>query len=278
MFGFDRCGLAYSDDEMEIYMIGAQGETGAGGGGETFIQADIDAFDAYLASVEGSGKVIFLQTHWPAHSGYNFKQRVVGNADKVIDVINSHADDTDIVWIWGHNHYEDEQRYVIKVPGDQIMYAADTNGSSWGNPRNPQYKTINFVYANAGCMNDMWYKHSGHNDTNAGGNYRGPSACLSAEIEAGSITFSYNRIKQNESTGAWEFSHDANLQIYNHNVLKEHPSTVVVDRKTLDHEHDYQVVKVVASVVTLPSSQSWPRASVGLTLRSRSQSLHFSTV
>jgi|GEM_PF-1618278 len=250
VFGFDRCGLAYSDDEMEIYMIGAQGETGAGGGGETFIQADIDAFDAYLASVEGSGKVIFLQTHWPAHSGYNFKQRVVGNADKVIDVINSHADDTDIVWIWGHNHYEDEQRYVIKVPGDQIMYAADTNGSSWGNPRNPQYKTINFVYANAGCMNDMWYKHSGHNDTNAGGNYRGPSACLSAEIEAGSITFSYNRIKQNESTGAWEFSHDANLQIYNHNVLKEHPSTVVVNRKTTDHEHQYEVKEVVEPTCT----------------------------
>ena len=253
MFGFDRCGLAYSDDEMEIYMIGAQGETGAGGGGEAFIQADIDAFDAYLASVEGSGKVIFLQTHWPAHSAYNFKQRVVTNSDKVIDVINSHAEDTDIVWIWGHNHYEDEMRYTILKPGDQIMYAADTNGSSWGNPRNPQYKTIKFTYANAGCMNDMWYKHSGHNDTNASTNYRGPSACLSVAINNGDITFTYNRIRQeNEAngTGAWVYSHDANIQIYNHNVLKEHPATVVVDRKTADHEHNFVVSKVVAPTCT----------------------------
>ncbi len=248
VFGFDRCGLTYSDDEMEIYMIGAQGETGAGGGGEAFIQADIDAFDAYLSTVEGSGKVIFLQTHWPAHSAYNFKQRVVSNSDKVIDVINKHAEDTDIVWVWGHNHYEDEMRYVILQPGDQIMYAADTNGSSWGNPRNPQYKTINFTYANAGCMNDMWYLHDGHNDTNAQGNYRGPSACLSVAVNEGDITFTYNRIKQED--GVWTYAHDANLQIYNHNVLKEHPATVVVDRKTSDHEHQFEVKEVVAPTCT----------------------------
>ena len=104
MFGFPRCGLGYADDELEIYYIGAQGVTGAGGGGEAFIDADIEAFDRYLASKEGSGKVIFLQTHWPGHSSYNFKQRVVTNADKLIDVMNKYGDDMDLVWLWGHNH------------------------------------------------------------------------------------------------------------------------------------------------------------------------------
>ena len=96
-------------------------------------------------------------------------------------------------------------------------------------------------------MNDMWYKHTGSNNTNASTNYRGPSACLSVAVNKGDITFTYNRIRQeNEanSSGAWVYSHDANIQIYNHNVLKEHPATVVVDRKTSDHEHDYQIVKV----------------------------------
>ncbi len=137
MFGYDRCGLAYSDDEMEIYMIGAQGTTGSGGGGEAFIPADIDAFAAYLASREGCGKVIFLQTHWPAHSSYNFKQRVVANSGTLIDVINSHAEETDIVWVWGHNHYEDTMRHAILKPGDEILYSADSN-STWNNPRNPR--------------------------------------------------------------------------------------------------------------------------------------------
>lgn len=56
MFGYDRAGLAYADDELEIYLIGAQNETGSGGGGESFIDAEIEAFDQYLASKVGSGK------------------------------------------------------------------------------------------------------------------------------------------------------------------------------------------------------------------------------
>ena len=249
IFGFPRCGLAYADDEMEIYMIGAQGVTGAGGGGEAFYQEDIDAFDQYLASKAGSKKVIFLQTHWPAHSSYNFKQRVVTNADKLIDVMNKYGDDLDLVWIWGHNHYEDAMRYVILQPGEQIMYSADTGNSSWGNPVNPQYKTIKFTYANCGCMNDMWWHHDGHNDTNASGNYRGPSACLSVAVDQNSVTYTYNRIKQDDA-GNWVFSHDANIQIYNHNTLMEHPATVSVDRVTLDHEHEFEVSQVVAPTCT----------------------------
>ena len=161
LFGFPRCGVVYSDAEMEIYMIGAQNKTGTGGGGEGFDQADIDAFDAYLTSKENSRKVIFLQTHWPAHSSYNWKQRIVTNADVMIDMLNSHADQLDIVWLWGHNHYEDTMRYEILLPGDEIMYSATVSGSTWNNPRKPQYKTIRFIYANVACMNDMKYLTNG---------------------------------------------------------------------------------------------------------------------
>ncbi len=248
VFGYDRTGLAYADDELEIYMIGAQGTTGSGGGGETFIQADIDAFDQYLDSVKGSGKVIFLQTHWPAHSSYNFKQRVVTNSDKLIDVLNKYGDQMDLVWVWGHNHYEDEMRYVILQPGDEIMYKADTSGSSWGNPRNPQYKTIKFTYANAGCMNDMWYLHDGHNDTSASTSFRGPSACLSVAVTEGTINFQYNRIQQ--VNNEWVYSHDATLRIYNHNVTKEHPAEVTVARLSTSHTHDYQAAGTVAPTCT----------------------------
>ena len=247
MFGFDRTGKVYEDDEMIIYTDGAQGETGSGGGGESFIQADIDALAAYLETVKDSGKVFFFQTHWPAHSGYNFKQRTVGNADKIIDLFNQYGDDMDIVWIWGHNHYEDAQRYVIAKPGDQIMYAADSS-SSWGNPVNPKYKTLKFTYANAGCMNDMWYLHTGSNNTNASNNYRGPAACLSVAVEAGELTFTYNRMKQ--ENGVWTFSHDANIDMHNGRGVLEHPSTVTVERKAADHEHNYVQDSVVAPTCT----------------------------
>ena len=226
VFGFPRCGMAYADSEMEIYYIGAQGETGSGGGGESFIQADIDAFDQYLASRVGSGKVIFLQTHWPAHSSYNFRQRIVANSDKLIDVMNKYSDQMDLVWIWGHNHYEDVMRFEIKQPGDEILYSASTS-SKWGDPRSPKYKTIQFIYANAGCMNDMWYLQDGHKDVDASDNYRGTSACLSVAVEADSITFTYNRITP--ENGEWVFSHNADITI--HDTLFEHPATVTIDRK-----------------------------------------------
>ena len=226
LFGFPRCGLVYSDDELEIYTIGAQCTTDAGGGREAFEEEDIEAFNRYLASRAGTDKVIFLQTHWPAHSSYNFKQRVVDNADLLIDTVNQYGTDMDIVWIWGHNHYEDTMRYEILTPGSELMYSADTVGSFWGSPRNPKYKTISFTYANCGCMNDMWYLQDGRNDTSAANNYRGPSACLSAAVDAETITLTYNRIKQ--ENGEWVFSHDADVQI--HNTTMAHPATVVVER------------------------------------------------
>ena len=226
IFGYDRAGLAYMDDELEIYFIGAQNETGPGGGGENFDDEDIEAFGVYLASRAGSGKVVFLQTHWPAHGGFNFRQRTVGNADKLIDTINKYADAVDVVMVWGHNHYEDTMRYEVKRPGDEIMYSADIGKSSFGNPVEPKSKEIKFTYVNCGCMNDMWYRQSGHNDTTVDDNWRGPSACLSVAVDTDTITFTYNRIRKDN--GVWTFSHNADIDI--HGKVYEHPATVTVNR------------------------------------------------
>ena len=224
MFHFPRCGMTYADDEMEIYMIGSQCATGSGGGNEAFEPEDIAAFDSYLESRAGCGKVIFLQTHWPGHSSYNWRQRVTANADLMIDTINKYGDELDIVWVWGHNHYEDTMRHVILQPGDQLLYSADTSGSTWNNPRNPKYKTINFTYANAGCMNDI------HNLPSSAGppTYRGPSACLSVAVDPETITFTYNRIQQVD--GVWTFSHDADIYIQKRSTNLTRPGTVTVPR------------------------------------------------
>ena len=78
---------------------------------------------------------------WKKTGFFLFKQRTVGNADKLIDTMNKYGDDLDIVFVWGHNHYEDVMRYEVKQPGDEIMYAADTSRSSFGNPVDPKLKT-----------------------------------------------------------------------------------------------------------------------------------------
>ena len=258
IFGFPRCGVVYSDAEMEIYMIGAQNKTGTGGGGEGFDQADIDAFDAYLTTKENSRKVIFLQTHWPAHSSYNWKQRVVTNADVMIDMLNSHAENLDIVWLWGHNHYEDTMRYEILLPGDQIMYSAAISGSAWNNPKNPQYKTIQFIYANAACMNDMKYLTNGLENV-SGPDYRGPAACLSVAVEDETVTFWYNRIQK--VNDVWTYSHDANVTI--HNQLFEHPATVVAERRLPSHEHSFAFDHTVEPTCTEEGYDLWVCQSCG---------------
>ena len=243
MFGFPRCGQVYSDDEMVIYMIGAQSANTGAGGAEAFKTEDIEAFDQYLTSMEGTTKVVFLQTHWPAHSSYNWKQRNVANSQQLIQVINSHSENMDIVWIWGHNHYDDTMRFKVLKPGSEIIYAADSN-STWNNPRNPQTIEIGFIYANASCMNDMKT-----NGTYSTGDMRGPAACLSVAIESDTITFTYNRITK--VNNEWTFSHNADITYDNHNNYTiSNPATVVVVRKVPAHTHTFEDELVVPPTCT----------------------------
>ena len=228
--GFDRTGMNYANDLYEIYQIGAQGNTTAGVDKEIFWEEDIEAFDAYLASKVGSGKVIFVQSHWPLHRGYNWYWRNVTNAGKMIDTMNKYGDDLDIVFLWGHNHYTDEMRNTIVQRGGSISYAEN------------QTKTIKFTYASVGCMNDMYYLHSGHRDT-----MQGHGVCLSGELQDDKLVLTYNRIDDAYKTpGEGILTHNADLTVSG-NVIKN-PAVVEVQLYNVDGsdveipecEHEYK--------------------------------------
>ncbi|NLX64232.1 MAG: hypothetical protein GX022_05585 [Clostridiaceae bacterium] len=194
IFGFDRVGVSYVGDDYEIFHIGAQGNT-SGVDKEFFYEDDIQALDTYLASKVGSGKVIFIQTHWPLHRAYNWSWRNITNADKMIDTLNKYGDDLDIVFLWGHNHYTDTNRHTIKYRGDSILYA------------DGQSKTIKFTYANVGCMNDFYPTQKPYKETNVG-----PGVCLSVSILKDKLVFTYNRLT-GANTDNPVLTHDANITI-----------------------------------------------------------------
>ena len=230
--GFDRTGMNYANDLYEIYQIGAQGNTTAGVDKEIFWDEDIEAFDAYLESKVGSGKVIFVQTHWPLHRGYNWHWRTVTNAGKMIDTMNKYGDDLDIVFLWGHNHYTDEMRNTIVQRGGSISYAEN------------QSKTIKFTYASVGCMNDMYYLHSGHRDT-----MQGHGVCLSGELQDDTLVLTYNRIDDAYKTvGEGVLTHNANLTLSQSNTVLQNPAVVEVqlynvegsDIEIPECEHSYK--------------------------------------
>jgi hypothetical protein len=194
IFGFDRVGVSYVGDEYEIFHIGAQGNT-SGVDKELFYEDDIQALDTYLAGKVGSGKVIFIQTHWPLHRAYNWQWRNIENADLMIDTINKYGDNLDIVFLWGHNHYTDTNRHTIKQRGDSILYAEE------------QYKTINFTYANVGCMNDFYPTQKPYKETTVG-----PAVCLSVNILNDKLVFTYNRLTDGNTDNP-VLTHDANITI-----------------------------------------------------------------
>jgi len=208
IFGFERVGVSYVGDDYEIFHIGAQGNT-SGVDKEMFYEADIQALDTYLAGKVGSGKVIFIQTHWPLHRAYNWSWRNILNAEKMIDTINKYGDDLDIVFLWGHNHYTDTNRHTIKQRGDSILYA------------DGQYKTIKFTYANVGCMNDFYPTQKPYKETTVG-----PGVCLSVNILKDKLVFTYNRLTD-AITGNPVLTHDANITIsgttYNNPAVVEIP-------------------------------------------------------
>lgn len=194
IFGFDRVGVSCVSDEYEIFHIGAQGNK-SGVDKEIFYESDIQALDTYLASKVGSGKVIFIQTHWPLHRAYNWSWRDIANAGSLIDTLNSYGDDLDIVFLWGHNHYTDANRHTIKHPGDDLLYA---DGAS---------KTIKFTYANVGCMNDFYPTQKPNKETTVG-----PGICLLVNIFNDKLVFTYNRLTGG-NTSTPVLTHDANITI-----------------------------------------------------------------
>lgn len=100
-----------------------------------FDTADIDALENYLKTAP-TGKPIFIVSHYPLH---NYSYRVVQRKDDVIGVLNRYSDRLQIVYLWGHNHTEEDTHYGT-------VYTEEIDGTP-----------IRFTYASAGCMTDLEY-------------------------------------------------------------------------------------------------------------------------
>ncbi len=104
----------------------------------SFDNADINALDAYLAAAPAD-KPIFIISHYPLHN-YNRTER---NRDTVVNVLNKYADTKQIIFLWGHNHTEEDPNYGT-------VFGKDSENI-------PDNLPIKFTYASAGCMTDDEY-------------------------------------------------------------------------------------------------------------------------
>ena len=185
LFGYPRCGVRMVTDDYAIYQIGAQGNNRQGVDKEIFFTQDIQALDDFLATQVGQQRVIFIQTHWPIHSGWNFNYRNITNADLMINTLNKYADDMDIVYFWGHNHYGDPMRQTVQKPGSTITYYAQQ-----GQPSRTRSAEIKFTYVSTGCMNDMWNLQTGGFDMDPG-----PGVCSFVEIKKDKLVINYRHVE-----------------------------------------------------------------------------------
>ena len=147
-------GVGKEGDNYRIYCLGSASSK------QEYRADERNTMEDYLMHV-GNDKPIIVMTHYPLHfclrhnDDIGLGNRVTGNADSVIDSLNTAAtndtpdnpaDDRTIIFLWGHNHSEFDPYYdQIFVPGDSIQY--EENG----------YKEIKFYYGAAGCMSDSEY-------------------------------------------------------------------------------------------------------------------------
>ena len=230
LFGNPRTGSFYSSDDFAIFQIGAHTNSG---NKEHFKSKDLTALRSFLESQVGNGKVIFIQTHWALHYGYNSESwRTTDNADEMIELLNEFADRMDIVFVWGHNHNTDEMRHELRVRGDTLQIAKSKT------------MQIEFTYINAGCLNEK------HAEVDAGpeGSKYGPGYLLEARIVGDKLILDYGHI-----TGAYP---DPSQAKYDHNADLLYVEEIQAAKEShheiqlLHHggcEHEY------AAVVTAPT-------------------------
>ncbi len=109
--------------------------------------------DAYLTSLENDkiNKPVFMVTHVPLHYSSRTDNPC---ASLIVDVLNKHGKNLDIIFMFGHNHsskYDDclggGVNFVRR--GSSLKYFEyDANKKR----SNPTTKTINFTYLNAGYV------------------------------------------------------------------------------------------------------------------------------
>ena len=228
LLGVPRVGNSYSGEDFEIFQIGAHTNSGSK---EHFRSADIAQLRTFLESVADNGKVIFIQTHWPLHYGYNSDTwRTTTHADDMIELLNEYADRLDIVFVWGHNHNEDETRHKCMVRGDTLQYSKSES------------MKIQFTYINAGCLNERHAKEGAGPEESK----YGPGYLLEARIEGDRLILDYGHI-----TGAYpdpaaaKYDHNADL-LYVPEIQEARESHHEI--QLLHHgvcEHEYQAAVTV---------------------------------
>ena len=245
LLGQPRVCNSYSGEDFEIFQIGAHMN---GDDQEVFLEEDVEKLRTFLTAASGSGKVIFIQTHWPLHYGYNSDEwRTTENADVMIDLLNEYADTLDICFVWGHNHNEDENRHKCLVPGDELQYSKTES------------KEIRFTYVNSGCLNE---RHAEEGAGPSGSKY-GPGYLLEARIVCDKLILDYGHI-----TGAYPdpdvavYDHDADL-LYVEEIQEARPSHHEIQlRHRNEYAHDYQAV-VTAPTCTEGGFTTWTCAKCG---------------
>jgi hypothetical protein len=128
-----EAGYIEESDDYVIYSLSAAQTN------NSFNAADITALDNYLQTAPN--KPIFIVSHYPLHNFNRTEQR----RDDLINVLNKYADKLQIIFLWGHNHTEEDPNYGIVFDGRNI----DDSGMD--------IPHIEFTYCSAGCMTDDEY-------------------------------------------------------------------------------------------------------------------------
>ena len=107
---------------------------------QQFTDDDIAQLKAYLEDVSGDGKPIIIVSHYPLH--YYNDRRSSKKADQVLNILNNYPQ---AIFLWGHNHTEQDPNYgMIRVPGDIIQTGASVDTT----------REIKFTYACLGALRD----------------------------------------------------------------------------------------------------------------------------
>ena len=135
-----------------------QGSTGS----EAQVKKAAQKLGDYLEGciTAGETRPIFIMVHLPLHfSGRT--SSLYGNGDNLyssylFDVINTAAEDLDIVYLYGHNHSKGWDNYiggsrVFKRPGDTILIP-DLTKKSGSTTDSYTKEELNFTYMNAGYI------------------------------------------------------------------------------------------------------------------------------
>ncbi|MCQ2438128.1 MAG: hypothetical protein MJ099_07005, partial [Clostridia bacterium] len=125
---FRQNGYVEEHDDYVLYSFGSEEDS------NVFVAEDIAKLDSYLATAP-TDKPIFVVSHFPAH---NYEQEMTLGED-VISTLTKYGDTHQLVFLWGHNHDEEDPHYGI-------VYTDELDG-----------QPINFTYASGGCLNDVEY-------------------------------------------------------------------------------------------------------------------------